>query len=343
MAISQSRVENLRSTRRRSHSTSRQHRAASAIVQLAASPSRRSPPRRKLLRITAVASPSAIQPRTAIVAAFRRCLTQWSARQARAPMGTSMYSLSLRAAHRPASRLRMPEGRSRGARGLVGRAGDELPAAADSALRERGAYQPPDRGAARAAGRQVARQPCEAGPNLERLRPAGTRARSSVSRASQRGIAQLWDGVSEFSERRFDAPERGGQRGSGVPRARRGPKPLCRLEQRTGLVVELIRRITLGGAQRRSSARRAQLDLSSFRHATEPRKARYGRQWGLSCSRYVSAVARLGRMCGSTHRQGRPLQRSLADAVPQTTPDAHALATALPATRRRRVRLEHRG
>ena len=172
----------------------------------------------------------------------------------------------------------------------------------------------------------------EAGPNLARL-SAGTRARSSVSRASQRGIAQLWHGVSEFSERRFDAPERGGQRGSGVPRARRGPKPLRRLEQRTGLVVELIRRITLGGAQRRSSARRAQLDLSSLCHVTEPRKARYGRQWGLSCSPHVSAVARLGRMCGCTHRQGQPLQRSLGDAVFQTTPDAHALAPALPATR----------
>ena len=96
-----------------------------AIVQLAASPSRRSPPRRKLLRNSAVASPSAIQPRTAIVAAFR-CLRQWSARQARAPMGTSMYSLSLHAAHRPASGSAWPEGRSRGARGLIGRAGDEL-------------------------------------------------------------------------------------------------------------------------------------------------------------------------------------------------------------------------
>ena len=39
-------------------------------------------------------------------------------------------------------------------------------------------------------------------------------ARSSVRRASQRGIAQLWDGVSEFSQRRFDASERGGQRGA---------------------------------------------------------------------------------------------------------------------------------
>lgn len=55
------------------------------------------PPRRKLLRRSAVASPSVIEPRTAIVAAFR-CLRQWSARQARAPMGTSMYSLSLRSA-----------------------------------------------------------------------------------------------------------------------------------------------------------------------------------------------------------------------------------------------------
>ena len=52
---------------------------------------------------------------------------------------------------------------------------------------------------------------------------------------------------------------------------------------------------------------------------------------------------RLGRMRGSTHRQRRPLQRSLGDAVPQTTPGAHDLAPALPATRRRRVRLEHRG
>ena len=41
--------------------------------------------------------------------------------------------------------------------------------------------------------------------------------------------------------------------------------------------------------------------------------------------------------------KARPLQRSLADAVRQTTPGAHAVATALPATRRRRVRLEHRG
>ena len=252
------------------------------------------------------------------------------------------YVLALRARSTPTrTRLRMPEGRSRGARGLIGRAGDELrpsrtqrfASAAPTSLRTAAQLERlADR--SRASSAKLARI-----WRGSRLAPVRGRVSAGLVNAVSRSSGRL----SEFSERRFDAPERGGQRGSGVPRARRGPKPLRRLEQRTGLVVELIRRITLGGAQRRSSARRAQLDMSSLCHATEPRKAGYGRQWGLSCSRHVSAVARLGRMCGSTHRQGQPLQRSLADAVPQTTPGAHAFATALPATRRRRVRLEHRG
>ena len=203
------------------------------------------------------------------------------------------------------------------------------PGRRDSALRERGTDQPPDGGAARAAGRQVVRQQREAGPNLERLCWAGTRARSPIRRASQCGIAELWDGVSGSRSDASMHPSDAASAGAECHELAAARTPCAASSSEQAWSYSPF-------AGSRSICGRSAMP-------PEPRKAGSAGQWGVSCSRHVSAVARLGRMRGSTHRQGQPLQRSLADAVPQTTPDAHALPPALPATRRRRVRLEHRG
>ena len=257
-------------------------------------------------------------------------------------MGTAMYSLSLHAAQRPASRLRMA------GRHISRRTKTHGPRPAMNSGR-RGLSASRARGR-RASGRRLSSSGWPTGrASSAKLARSGAAplgwhpCEVECPQASQRGIAQLWDGVSEFSQRRFDVSERGGHRGRGVPRACRGPEGSAPPRAAKGLVVELVRRITLGGAQRGRLRAAPNSICRRSANATEPRKAGYGRQWGLSCSPHVSTVARLGRMCGRTHPQGQPFRRSLADAVPQTTPDAHALATALPATRRRRVRLEHRG
>ena len=75
------------------------------------------------------------------------------------------------------------------------------------------------------------------------------------------------------------------------------------------------------------------------RHSRMGRKPHLGEREDPSTAGSTGAA----RMRASTHGQARPPQRSLSNAVSQTTPDAHAVASALPATRRRRVRVERQG
>ena len=185
-------------------------------------------------------------------------------------MGTSMYSLSLHAAHRSASgsawkahprrtRLTSAPVMNSGRRGLSAWRARDRPASG----RQRSSSGWP-------TGRALA---VRSWPESGALGSAGRRGRSSVRRGPSPHRAAVGGRLGVL--RAIDAPERGSQRGSGVPRARRGPKPLRRLEQRTGLVVELIRRITLGarnGVRRRvapnSICRRSAMPPSLARPAT---------------------------------------------------------------------------
>ena len=133
--------------------------------------------------------------------------------------------------------------------------------------------------------------------------------------------------------RRFDAPERAARR-SGVPRARlaRAPAPP---RAATGMVVEPHSQDHARGAQRGSSARAPTHCRAS---AMPPSLGKAPNVANGAICRRQCPPSRVGRMCGSTHRQGKPLH----EAWPMRSLRPHqraALATRS-GNRRRRVRLE---
>jgi len=102
--------------------------------------------------------------------------------------------------------------------------------------------------------------------------------------ASRRGVLQ----------RSFDAPERGCERRRSAPRTRGSPETLRGREQRAGLVVQLVRRITRV--------------VNHCRQAGTPARRR---QWGRSCSLRVDVRVTPHGMRGTTHANHGCLRRTL--------------------------------